>query len=361
MQTDLRIPAVYKRGQGVLEELGDFCQQQAQKVIIIGGKKALQAAQEEILASLKETDLEVVGIEWYGGECTWDNIDKLSDQIREEEAELIISVGGGKSLDTGKAVAYQTNLPCVTVPTIAATCAAFTPLSIIYNQKGVHLANSSKSVCPRAVFVDIDIILEAPAKWLFAGMGDTLAKWYELRATTSQIPTTSWTEGGIDNGKICYNVIKEFGPEAKQAVEEKKLNQDLEYVIDAIIFYAGMSSILGGEECRGAASHSIFFGFTNLAKTQDIGHGFLVGFGNLCLLALESRSRDEVLSEIKLAKECGVPIKLSEIAPLSQEELQKVAQAAAGAEDMENMPFKVTTEMVIEAIEYIDELGRESF
>ncbi len=356
MLANVVMPSVYKRGEGAIKEVGSFVKNRVNKVLISGGKKALQAAEEPLVKSLKEAGVEIVGIEHYGSDCTFDNINRISDICVKTGAELLIAVGGGKALDTGKAAADKAGIECVTIPTIAATCAAIAPLSVVYDDNGVHIESIYFNHCPVGCFVDTGIIAKAPSRWLYSGMGDTLAKWYELRATTGRIPKTSWTIGGITNGKICYDIIKEFGAKAKEAVQNQTVVDELGYVIDAIIFYAASSSILGGEKCRGAASHAIYFGFTNIPSTREFGHGLLVGYGNLCLLALEGRSEEEILEEIKLAKYCGVPTKLAEIGELNDAEVQKIAEVAANAFDMQNMPFKVTPQMVVDAMRTVDSL-----
>ena len=357
MLSNVIMPSVYKRGEGAIKEIGPFVKNRANKVLISGGEKALQVVKKQLLKSLQEANVEVVGTEHYGKDCTFDNINRIADMCEKTGAELLIAVGGGKALDTGKAAADKIGIDCVTVPTIAATCAAIAPLSVVYDNNGVHIESIYFDHCPVGCFVDTGVIVKAPARWLYSGMGDTLAKWYELRATTGKIPKTSWTIGGITNGKICYDIIKEFGAKAKEAVQSQTVVDELEYVIDAVIFYAAASSILGGEKCRGAASHAIYFGFTNVPSTREFGHGLLVGYGNLCLLALEGRNEKEILEEIKLAKYCGVPTKLAEIENLSEAEVQKIAAVAADAFDMQNMPFEVTPQMVIDAMHTVDSLS----
>ncbi len=65
------------------------------------------------------------------------------------------------------------------IPTIAATCAAWTPLSVWYNDAGQALQFEIFDDANFLVLVEPQIVLNAPAEYLLAGIGDTLAKWYE--------------------------------------------------------------------------------------------------------------------------------------------------------------------------------------
>ena len=359
METRLTFPALYKRGVGVLAELGEFCKTYGKKIILTGGHQALEAVGDAAKASLEAAGLEVVSVYWYGGECTWANVDKMAEEITRLGAQCIVAAGGGRSLDTAKAAAYRLNLPIVTIPTIGATCAAMTPLSIINDEHGGYIENSPKSKGPVGVFVDTAVIAKAPARWLYGGMGDTLAKMYEYRATASKAQPTSWVIGAINNGITCYDIIKKYGEGAKEAVMAQPPNEALGYALDAIIYYAGICSIIGGESLRGAAAHCVYFGFSYIPEAHEWGHGLLVGFGNLCLLALEGYSDEEIKEEIRLAIDCGVPVTLAQIAQVNEQDLQLVAEVAVRSPDMRNMPFNVTEEMVIKAIKHVDALGRE--
>ena len=49
----------------------------------------------------------------------------------------VVGVGGGKILDTSKAVAYENNIPVAIVPTLASTDAPCSALAVVYSDEGV--------------------------------------------------------------------------------------------------------------------------------------------------------------------------------------------------------------------------------
>jgi hypothetical protein len=55
----------------------------------------------------------------------------------------VIGVGGGALLDSAKVLARRLGVPLVAIPTIAATCAAWTPLSVWYSDAGQALNPAS--------------------------------------------------------------------------------------------------------------------------------------------------------------------------------------------------------------------------
>lgn len=356
----LSFPSKVFRGADALSSLGSFCKTQGKRVFILGGKTALAKTKDKIFATLDEANVQIVATEWYGGECSQKNINYLAALVITQKADIILAVGGGKALDTGKAVAAQCSLPLITIPTIAATCAAVTPLSVLYNDLGAFAGNRFLEECPIGTVVDTAILLDTPVTWLAAGMGDTLAKLYELRAASSCMQPTSLTISAVTNGQICYDIIQRFGNDAVKAVESQTMSSEFDSTIDAIILYAGLSSIFGGDKLRNAAAHAIYNGFTKIPAVHKVAHGLIVGYGNLCLLALEGRPDQEIIEEIKLAERCSIPTSLRQIATLSETELRIAAEASAQATAMACMPFKVTAEMVIEAMQRVDCLAAHS-
>ncbi|MZI95063.1 iron-containing alcohol dehydrogenase [Vibrio sp. CAIM 722] len=358
--TTMKLPftAHVLRGKGALNDFLPAVATRGQRLFIIGGERALSSFMPKFdlcLAQHSEHNF-VVEQHWHGGEVSQTNIDQLTAKARDFKADVIIGVGGGKAIDMGKAVAESVGCPAATIPTIAATCAANSSVSVVYHDNGHYDYIYMLSNAPEFVVLDSELIADAPVRWLSAGLGDTLAKLYEFRAIASKAPDCSLNMSAFSNGKLCYDVIAKYGEEAVAEVNRKEAGFALEQVMDAIFIFAALTSTMGvGDHV--AAAHAIYDGFTVIDKTRHFGHGLLVGFGNLCLLSLEERSDEEIIEEIKLAKKCGVPVTLNEIADLTEEELTQVCAAAVATSDMDNMPMSVSTEQTIAAMHHVSKLA----
>lgn len=350
-------PAQILRGAGALSHLGEICGSLGKRALIIGGHRALAAAEASIHHHLAASSVTVVGQEWFGGVCSESNIHRLAQTVSATGAELVIGVGGGKALDTSKAVGVEAHVPVVTVPTIAATCAAVTPLTVRYHDDGHFRDLFALPQAPAAVIIDTALVAASPLRWLAAGLGDTLAKWYEFRAISARQDNHSGiARGSIANSRICYDLINTWGPAACDALRDGTPNAALEQVLDAIFMFAGLTSLMSSG-AHAAAAHALYEGFTVCDKTREFGHGLLVGFGNLCLLALENRSDDELLEAIRLARACAIPLSLKAIADLDSAELAGIIDMALHAPDMANMPDPVTAQALYSAIARVENMA----
>ncbi|RNM09225.1 iron-containing alcohol dehydrogenase family protein [Dickeya undicola] len=357
MTQQVFFPATVLRGAGVSQQLGGVCARLGRRVLVAGGHQALAAAQTLIIDQLRQAGVTLTAVEWSGEQCSVSQIERLCARVHETDSDLLLAVGGGKALDTGKAVAFQCGIPVVTLPTIAATCAAVTPLSVRYHDDGHFHDLYHLPVAPAAVVIDSALLARAPLRWLAAGLGDTLAKWYEFRAIDRGGSGSGFAASSRANSEICFRLIEQYGEDACRAVMAGQHNDALDQVLDAIFLFAGLTSLMASG-AHAAAAHALYEGFTVCDKTREFGHGLLVGFGNLCLLALEQRSDEELLAAIRLAQACAVPLTLAAICPdLSEAELAAIVRASVDAPDMAAMPFTVTEQQVHQAIHRVEALA----
>ena len=178
MSRMLIAPGRYVQGAGAINEIGVHAARMGTKALVTGGKTALSTCGDAIKSSL---DANGVGSnqEAFLGECCDKEINRLIGIGKANGADIVITAGGGKVIDTGKAVAHEMKIPVIVVPTIAATDAPCSALSVIYTEGGVFERYLVLPKNPDCVLVDTAVVAKAPVEYLVSGMGDALATFWE--------------------------------------------------------------------------------------------------------------------------------------------------------------------------------------
>lgn len=294
---------------GALEQIEHFHPSSTlQRVLWIGGKRA-QAAAAPYLPPLY-SDRRSIRLT-FSGHCTESIVADYAQQGR--DADLVIGIGGGSALDTAKAVAHRLNRPFIAIPTIAATCAAWTPLSVWYDEEGRALRFELFPLASQLVLVEPRILVAAPPDFLRAGIGDTLAKWYEARVLCEReasLPLTA--QLGLSVARQIHDVLLAEGPAALAAVSRNTIDASFLQVVDAVIAGGGLVGGLGERFTRLAAAHSIHNGLTVLPETARFLHGAKVAYGILVQLALEKR-HDELQRLDAALQKLGLPRRLGDL------------------------------------------------
>lgn len=358
----LLAPGRYVQGTGAINEIGTFASSMGKKGFIVGGKRALSFCGKKIKASLGRNELDSLQ-EMFNGECSDKEIGRLKDVATSNSCDFIIAVGGGKVIDTGKAVAYEMNVQVIVVPTIAATDAPCSALSVIYTDEGVFARYLVLPKNPDCVLVDTQICAEAPERYLVSGMGDALATFWEAdtcarsckpNALTGATPPTL---SALALARLCYDTLLEHGNAAKLAVEKNSVTPSVEAVVEANTLLSGIGFESGGL----ASAHSVHNGFTVLEDTHEKLHGEKVAFGTLTQLILEGHPLKQVNEVMAFCASVGLPITLEELGLTdpSQEDIMAVAEATtAEGETIHSTWFTVTADAVAAAIWGADALGK---
>ena len=176
----VRFPGRYLQGPGCFARLGAEAGGFAQSALVLldGGVFALL---EPALRAAFVGCPEYVLVR-HAGECSLSEIARVTAKARHARARVIVGIGGGKALDTAKAVADDLQLPLIVVPTIAASDAPCSALAVIYNDDATVAFDRFVRRNPDLVLVDTRIIAGAPARYLSAGIGDALATFYEAQS-----------------------------------------------------------------------------------------------------------------------------------------------------------------------------------
>jgi len=177
MDRIIQSPGKYIQGADVLTRLGDYLKPLAARWLVVGDKFVLGFAEETLRQSFEQAQL-YVEIVPFGGECSQNEIDRLRQLAKEANCQAVLGIGGGKTLDTAKALAHFMDVPVAIAPTIASTDAPCSALSVIYTDSGEFDRYLMLPHNPNIVIVDTKVVAGAPARLLAAGIGDALATWF---------------------------------------------------------------------------------------------------------------------------------------------------------------------------------------
>ncbi|EHJ8996732.1 glycerol dehydrogenase [Salmonella enterica] len=300
-------------------------------------------------------------IEVFSSECSDEEIARISARAQEIGADVIVGMGGGKTLDTAKATGASLRLPIAVVPTLASTDAPCSSLVVIYTPEGKFKRYLMIPRNPTLVLVDSSIIAAAPVRFLVSGIGDALATWFEAEdcrikgagnMTTRPGPMTAF-----ELARFCYTTLMRYGRLAKLACEQHQVTPALEHVIEANTLLSGLGFESGGL----AAAHAIHNGLTVLPATHKYWHGEKVAFGTLAMLMLTDRAPELIEEVYQFCEDIGLPTTLADIglAGVSDDELLAVARASCQTgETIHNEPFTITPEAVQAALRAADAVGQ---
>ncbi|MCK9334479.1 MAG: iron-containing alcohol dehydrogenase, partial [Candidatus Cloacimonetes bacterium] len=172
-------PGQYLQGAGALYELPLLVKKYGSKALMLASPSVIKA----ILPGMsKEFASELLVIEQFGGECSQPELSRIFKQVRSSDIDVMIGMGGGKTIDTAKIVADWAGIPVIVVPTIASTDAPCSGCAVTYSPEGVFETVLYQKRNPAVVLVDLNIIAAAPVRFLISGMGDALATWFEARS-----------------------------------------------------------------------------------------------------------------------------------------------------------------------------------
>lgn len=322
------------------------------RVLFLHGTKSLAAAQPYLPDFGK--NIEVTDV-LFGGECSYEEIDRVTEIAEAKKVQLIVALGGGKVLDTAKSVTTGTHIYLVLIPTLASNCAPWSALSVHYKANGEHIDHKIYNETANLMLLNPEVILNSPIDYFVAGIADTLAKFYESELIFEQLPADQYTVAlkiSREMANSCRQVLLEEAIPAVEDMKQGKLTHTWRNVAETIIVTAGTVGGWGDEYARSTGAHSVHDALTLFPETVHLLHGSKVGYGILVQLAIEEHF-DEIKSLLPFYRALGIPTNLSDLglADIDDAGLNKIAEASADeSTTMHLIPLDIDANTVKKAI-----------
>lgn len=356
MEMIAAFPGEYRQGRGVRKDLAQLVKRYGERALVIGHTHGLRALADTIVPA------EGWHVETFSGECSEPELERLCRVVAEGGYDVVVGVGGGKSLDIARGVGHLSRTRLVMVPTAAVNDAPTSRTVGVYREEDhVFVRGLTADRNPDLVLADTEVMIKAPVRLLVAGMGDTLSKKIEVeacwraRAKTKLGGPSARFAGHL--AVLAYEMIEAYGEQAIAAARKGAITEAFEAVVEANLLYSGISFENGGL----SAAHAVGNGLSVLPEAQKALHGEKVAFGTIVQMVLEGRPEGEIRAILELYTRLGLPRTLTEVLGVPSIDRASVEAIAAKAtvpgSIMENMPGRVTAAMVAEAIIGAEALG----
>ncbi len=282
--------------------------------LIVAGKTAFSVAGETIKASLTEAGISYEFYEYHGF-CNPDHGARIAESETCKACDCIVGVGGGNIMDVSKLIAALVDYPIVNIPTSSATCAAFTPLSVMYNENGQTIGTRHHKKEVNCILADMTVLCRQPVRLLVSGIYDAIAKVPETRQRLLG-KTDDEIEIGLSSSFCMSNFMSEKLLSTLDTVcADVAAKRNTKTVYDAVymsIALTGMISSLARGCNQTAIAHKVYETTRTLfpREAHDGLHGELVAIGLLVQLLFNGDEEAEKTFRRQMAK-FGMPTSLS--------------------------------------------------
>ncbi|MDH6223339.1 MULTISPECIES: iron-containing alcohol dehydrogenase family protein [Streptomyces] len=259
------------------------------------------------------------GATWYEvGGGTLDDAIRLAGEMKADRFDAVVGLGGGKIIDCAKFAAARVGLPLVAVPTNLAHDGLCSPVATLDNDAG---RGSYGVPNPIAVVIDLDIIREAPGRFVRSGIGD---------AISNISAVADWELAHRVKGEKIDGLAAAIARQAGEAVLRHpggiEENGFLQVLAEALALSGIAMSVSGDSRPCSGACHEINHAFDILFPRRAASHGEQCGLG--AAFAMHLRGATEEAGQMaEVLRRHALPV-LAEDIGFSAEEFVKVVEFA---------------------------------
>ncbi len=311
-------PTHYIQYPGALDKVGREAAFLGKRAFLLAGETAWSKTGEKIVQSLCQNGI-THDLHLFHGYCSQNNVEKIEDSAVTHEAQIIIGIGGGKVMDTAKSVADRLTLPCITVHTSVATCAADAQLCVWYDDNGAcRPGMTAKEPCAALILDSSLIIKDCPVRLTASGIADALAKYPELDYNVSLFPLNGKNEAfevAKTVAKRNFDFLITNSENALSDIRDGRLTNCCEDVLRSTMAMTGLASSLVAGVRQLAVAHMLYNAVATLYKRSrdTYYHGEIVSCGIILQLYANDYDSKTIEYVTSFLQSIGTPTCLSEI------------------------------------------------
>ncbi len=340
MSDNLRVfggPGRYVQGAGAIDAMGRFLQPLGASAVLIADRPVLDLVGARVVKVCADVGVRCEPVE-FSGEITLAEIARVADVARGFAPAFVIGAGGGRGIDTGKAVADRLGARVVTLPTAASNDAPTSKLYAVYDERHRLVQVDHMAASPDVVVVDTAVIVTAPVRMFSAGIGDAVVKRFEVAQCFGVGARNMFGGTGCRAAEalaeLCYDTLRSRGVAAIEAVRRREVTEDVERVVEATVLHSGLGFESGGL----SIAHAMTRGLSAVRGARDALHGHQVAYALLVQLALEGRDQAFVGDLATFYRATDLPLSLTDLGmpDATDDEIDEIAAGTMTAPHARN-------------------------
>ncbi|MDR0613208.1 MAG: iron-containing alcohol dehydrogenase [Dysgonamonadaceae bacterium] len=319
-------PKEYVNQPDILIKAGDYIRKYGKRILLIGSEKSIESVKTQLFPSLEQADISY-RLEYFKGYPTREKIRSYAS-VYGKTIDAVTGIGGGRVIDTAKALGNLLNVPVITVPTVAATCAAWAAVSILYDNEGHFVEILRNDFAPVSVLADTRILVNAPVRYTYAGVIDTFAKWYEINPYTEENVSDTHFQVIRSISRLAFRSLTENVHTALHEARKGIVARAAIQTVDAIVYLAGLAGSFHTARAYPGIAHTFYNLSTQVVPAPELLHGEKIAFGLLLQQVLLNENQTDIDGTVRLFAKYNSLFTLYRFGITDDDPLQKVSDIA---------------------------------
>ncbi|QOR64978.1 iron-containing alcohol dehydrogenase family protein [Cytobacillus suaedae] len=263
--TNIHIPAILEIGSGILTRIDQILKKHPfTSAVILFDDYSYTSLKQQIEHNLSTLKLKCVKLS-----DSLDIHDLVTLGFSLDRYDVVISIGGGTVVDYGKYIAFLRRSPFISIPT-APSNDGFASSNCSLHIEGKKTTVPAK--VPYGIIVDLDIIRNAPERFLLAGIGDLMSNitalydWdFEQKHEVSTVNAFAYM--------LSKKAVNSF---IRTPMEDIKNELLLKELVSSLTM-GGISTVISGNSSPISGSEHLISHSLDIISSRPQMHGIQVG------------------------------------------------------------------------------------
>jgi glycerol-1-phosphate dehydrogenase [NAD(P)+] len=249
---------------------------------------------------------------------TVDDLITVEDALKQQKPRVLFGVGGGTIIDAAKLSSASQNIPFISIPTTVSHDGIASPLASI---KGSEKPYSVLAQAPMAIIADIEIIAQAPWRFVISGCGDVISKYTAVK---------DWKLAHLEKGEYYGGYSASLALMSAKLVTAnadlmaKKDMEGLRVLLEALIS-CGVAMSIGGSSRPCSGSEHLFSHALDMISNIHAMHGEQCGVGSILTSFLHGSNWQQIKATLQ---HIGAPTTATQLGVKDKDVIKALQMAA---------------------------------